>query len=153
MIAKKKGWLIPALVASFLSLALFASTRTGFSQSAVLAEANGCTTPTDSQYCTANANNPCGAVPQGCFDYFRWFTNVLQCDDIPGKTVASGMNAVPSPGSWSVCQGGSTPGYSCIKEEMNCGSMEIYAGACGPDTFCGDAIMEACMGLTPYDCL
>lgn len=113
----------------------------------------GCTDPVGNMYCQMDGINPCNAVPQQCFDYFRWFTNAVQCVNFPGQNVASGAALNTNGDDWSTCMGGSIPGSTCHNTEQKCGTMRAYAGVnCQVATYCGDLDMEACLGTSGYNC-
>lgn len=69
---------VPSAVAMAFLLTILAVVRPGFAQ-ATLAQAGGCVSPPQSDFCTSSATNPCTEVPQNCFDYHRWFEGADLC--------------------------------------------------------------------------
>ncbi len=134
-------------------LAILAFAGTGLGQPAILAQPGNCTSPVGTNFCQLATPNPCAEVPLRCFDYFRWFSNVIDCLNIPGSTVASASTGLIDNAPWTGCQGGAVPGSSCEMALASCGTISTYAGAnCQVATFCGTVTMEACLGQSPVDC-
>jgi len=153
MRVKPKDRVVIVALAVLHFSAILALTQRGFAQpTATLSQAAPCTDSVDSDFCQKGGPNPCVEVPQNCFDYFRWFSNIIDCVDIPGTTVASGSTGNANVG-WTVCQGGYIPGSTCSRALAVCGNIETYNGAnCQDATYCGQVDMQACIGSSAVDC-
>lgn len=112
-----------------------------------------CTDPIDNNFCQMNIENPCAKVPGPCFDWTRWFSNVIDCDEDANLRVASGANGNSNGGYWYGCQGGTIPGSTCQYGYSVCGTVDTYSGAnCQVATYCGNVNMSACNGSCAVGC-